>query len=173
MPAREPLTEKERSDVQWAYHKGTEAQKQTIQKLFGRHITHASCMAMVDMYVRRAKMDGEAKAVAKPTEEELWDWLCCATYHKHIWSPVAEGKIRNWIEIHCQVMGESIWEEAEPEFFEQHIVPDPIPITPWIRIHLFLCKLPKLWREVLGAIGIVWVLERVQEVAISFSGKIP
>lgn len=172
MGSREPLTNKERSQVQWAYHKGTSAQKEIIQRFFGRHITHASCMAMVDMYVRRAELKGKAKAVAKPTETELWDWLCCAAYHGLIWNPDSQGRIRYWIEIHCQAMGESTWEEAEPLMFERHITPPPICKTNIIRLYLFARRLPKFWREVLGAIGIVWVLERLQEIIISFSGNV-
>ena len=164
MAVREPLTDKERSDVQWAYHKGTEARKQVIQELFGRHITHASCLAMVDKYVRIAELEDKAKAVAKPTEEEFWDWLCCAAFHGHIWSSDAKGKVRNWIEIHCQVMGESIWEEEDPKLFEKHKAPDPVPTTFWIEAHKHFLLAVKHTAKLIGpALLIVlgFFLERI------------
>ena len=93
---------------------------------------------MVDKYVREAELKGKAKAVAKPTEEELWDWLCCAAFHGHVWSPDFGGNIRSWIEAHCQAVGDVLWEIHKPELLvRQGTVPDPIPATLEIRAYQY------------------------------------
>ena len=168
MAPREPLTDGERRQIQWAYHKGTEARKHVIQNLFGRQITHASCMAMVDKYVQEAELENKVKAVAKPTEDEMWDWLCCAAFHGNIWSSAANGDPRNWVEAHCQIMGESpLWEMAgKPELISEHVVPPQIPVNFHIRAYKvftwLLARISKLAASVFFfALGILF--ERLVE----------
>ncbi len=168
MAPRERLTEKERRQIQWAYHKGTEARKRVIQELFGRHITHASCLAMVDKYVRDAELQGKSKAIAKPTQDEFWDWLCCAAYHGHIWSSRAKGNIRNWIEIHCRVMGNSGWEShyEDPRLFEEHKVPDLISTTSRIEAYKYGSMAVKHTAKLIGPALLLilgYFLERIAD----------
>ena len=139
MVSRLPLTEKESRRVQRAYHKGTEAQQQILQELFGREITYTSCMAMVDQAVRNRKDIGKVTSVVKPTENEFWDRLCCATYHGYLWgldflwpddgfNPSRGSNIYVWIQQHCEYMVEPFLYEDYP-LYRIFSVPDPIPAS--------------------------------------------
>ena len=169
MAAREPLTEKERRQVQWAYHTGNdeiEARKQVIQELFGRDITRASCLA--ELETQTSTSNAIARSI---TETEFWDLLCCATYHQKVWErPSSKGNIRKWIYYHCVVMG-AIESHEGGELLEIHTVPPPIPKNREINTFLLWKSVRKYWREVLGVFGLVWLLELLQEVVIAFAAR--
>lgn len=138
-----PLTESECRRVQWAYHMGTEARKRVIQKLFGREITYASCMAAVERSARRAELEGTPIAIARPAEAELWEWLCCAAFHQYIWDEnvksEVQGNVRGWVFHHCKVMGDPSWEWHNPQY-DTLLVPPDIPTTLKIKVYKF-CSL--------------------------------
>ena len=131
MERRDPLTEEECQKLQVVYHQGTEARKLIIRELFDRHISYESCMARVDSYVHNAALEEKLLPVAKPSEVDYWDWLCRAAWHGNIWDGyyknVIRGTIRDWIEMHCQVMGNPYGFELKGVDIENYMVPPPIP----------------------------------------------
>ncbi|MCY4526690.1 MAG: hypothetical protein OXB89_08780 [Anaerolineaceae bacterium] len=138
MASRLRLTEKECRRVQRAYHRGTEAQMQILQELFGREITYMSCMAQVDQAVQIQEKNGKETSVVKPTETEFWNRLCCATYHGHLWGldflwpddgfHANGSKVYAWIHQTFECMADPFLYEDYP-LYKIFSVPDPIPAS--------------------------------------------
>lgn len=81
MAQRGPLDELERRILQREYHKGTEAQRRVIRRLFGDDVTYSSCMALSEQKHAESIKDGSAGPISNLTEPELWEWVCRAAYH--------------------------------------------------------------------------------------------
>ncbi|MCE2490144.1 MAG: hypothetical protein J4G17_09245 [Anaerolineae bacterium] len=161
MPARAPLTKSERKQIQWAYHKGMEARKAVIRKLFGREVSRASSLA------RLANEFVEMKAYATSvTEEEYWELLCCAAFHNKLWeypSSSKQGDIFSWFHNHCLVMG-NVPKWKKEGRFETFGVPPLVPSTWKIKAYKYGTAAAKGTAKLVGPAALLFLgyfLERI------------